>query len=147
MSNCIHGKPLNEHCSDCYAEENAPATAADWPMRYDIATDTMMPVSQKDWNEVMDFVHKSTQARALLAIPDEESSQTWRFQLAIFPMPMAPAKAFIAEAKAIEPYPALQYKGETYFPPVPKTPWIINAVSLEFAAEIVRRWNRVPGQY
>lgn len=126
----------------------APATAPDWPMRYNITTDETVPVTQKDWDEAIDFIHKAIAVKSALAAPDPESSPPWKFQLAVFPNPIRLGEAFIAEAKAIEPYPELRYKGEVYFPSVPKTEWTVPcSISVGFAAELVRRWNRVPGQY
>lgn len=117
-------------------------------MRYDIQTDSTVPVTQEDWDKAMEFIHASLKVKSALAEIDPNSTEAFKFQLAVFPNPMKIEQAFIAEAKAIEPYPGLQYGGETYFPPVPKTEWQIPcSFSLGFAAEIVRRWNRVPGQY
>lgn len=161
MAACIHGKPLSEKCSECDAQASAPEvyhpqkymsngepTPPSHPMRYDIATDETVPVTQADWDEAIDFIHKAIEVKSALAEPDPESSPPWKFQLAVFPNPMRPGEAFVTEAKTIEPYDQLKYKGETYFPPVPKTEWAIpSSISVGFASEIVRRWNRVPGQY
>lgn len=116
--------------------------------RYEISTDEMVEVSQDDWDKAMSFIKAAIQVKASLAEPSPESSEPFKFQLAVFPNPMRPGEAFVAEAKEIEPYEGLHYNSEVYFPPVPKTEWIFSqSVLVDFAAEVVRRWNRVPGQY
>lgn len=117
-------------------------------MRYAIETDSIEPVTQKDWDDLYGFVTSMRKANEALRVPDEQSSPAFKFQLAAYPNLVHLGKVFIAEAKEIEPYEGLRFGGEVHFPPVPKTPWVINsAVDQDFALEIVRRWNRVPGQY
>jgi hypothetical protein len=142
----------DDECAHCANEDMCTWPVGDCkaptrPMRYDIATDSTVPVTQEDWDQLATFVHKMKQANSALSIPDEASSKPFKFQLAAFPNPMHLGYVFIAEAKAIEPYGGLRFGGEDLFPPVPKTPWVIGGVEQEFALEIVRRWNRVPGQY
>lgn len=153
---CIHGISLINNCFDCsqsvremsVEELSAKLVDEPRPMRYDIASDSRVPVTQKDWDEALEYIQATLRVKAALAEPDPESSQSWHFQLAVFPDPRQLEKAYVAEAKAIEAYPGLHYKGEVYFPPVPKTEWCIpQSFSLGFASELVRRWNRVPGQY
>jgi len=117
------------------------------PMRYDIQTDSTVPVTQEDWDQLYNLIFEMKKAQSELTIPDETSSPAFKFQLAVFPNPMNLNSVFIAEAKAIEPYGKLRFGGEDLFPPVPKTPWVLSRVEQSFALEIVRRWNRVPGQY
>ena len=118
------------------------------PVRYEISTDEMVPVTQEDWDKLYALICKMREAKSALSVPDETSSPAFKFQLAVFPNPMHLGQVFIAEAKAIEPYERLSFGGEVLFPAVPRTPWVINChVEQSFALEIVRRWNRVPGQY
>lgn len=126
---------------------DAPTLVANWPKRYEISTDEMVPVTQEDWDKLYALISSMREAQSALAIPDEQSSPAFKFQLAVFPAPLHLGRAFIAEAKEIEPYGALRFGGENLFPPVPKTPWVIGTIEQDFAIEIVRRWNRVPGQY
>lgn len=149
---CIHQVSLHMTCNDCTAQQLLnkihERIEPEKPMRYDIATDSRVPVTQKDWDQAQAFIQAACKAKSALAEIDPYSSPPWKFQLAVFPNPMRPAEAFIAEAKVIEPYPGLFYKDEQYFPPVPKTEWVIGqSICIGFAAELVRRWNRVPGQY
>lgn len=117
-------------------------------MRYEISTDEMVPVTQEDWDKREALIHEMKKANSALAIPDEQSLSAFKFQLAAFPNIMRKGEVFIAEAKAIEPYERLSFGGEALFPAVPRTPWVINtSIEASFAIEIVRRWNRVPGQY
>ena len=130
------------------SDEKAHETLPPHPVMYDITTDEMRPVTQADWDHVMERLTACRIAQSALAIPDEESSKPWTFQLALYANVMRPGRVWIAEAKNIEPYNLPQFPGETLYPAVPRTPWIIQSdLDLTFACEIARRWNRVPGQY
>lgn len=129
--------------ADSYMDKN-------WPMRYDIETDSRVPVTQQDWDEIHEFVMKMTEARSAFTIPeeDQDTRQAFKFQLALYPNPMQPGKVWLAEAKEIIPYEDAIYRGRALFPVVPKTQFVVGStIELEFAAELARRWNRVPGSY
>jgi hypothetical protein len=119
-----------------------------FPMRYDIATDQRVPVTQEYFDEL------ERKMRLLLTRPEglpvgQAVTIPAGLKLACFPNRMREGQVFIAEAKEIEPY--LDSDGraiidfetsQPYYPPVPKTDWIIHGdVNENFAREIVRRWN------
>lgn len=141
-----------QRCEELYKKEHpfveVAAIFPPHPMRYEISTDEMVPVTQEDWDKREEFLSSLRKINEALKVPDETSSKPFKFQLACYPNLVHLGRVFIAEAKEIKPYPGLRFGGEVYYPPVPETPWVINSgVDQDFALEIVRRWNRVPGQY
>ncbi len=120
----------------------------DRPTIYDIATDSRRPATQADIDEMQRVIVEYSYKREMMMIPQESQGDLakYSFQLALYPNPMRPGEAFIAEAKAISDEGLVQYHGRPLFAPVPETQWIIRgSVNLDFACEIVRRWNRPHG--
>ena len=116
------------------------------PMMYDITNDSRRPVTQQDWDEVMGVIAAFGTKREMLKLPDEDTAKRWDFQLALYPNPMRPGECFVCESKEIPAEPMMTYHGRPLYAPYPKTPWHLpSIIPLEFAIELVRRWNRPHG--
>lgn len=119
-----------------------------YPLIYDIATDSRRPATQADVDEMQRALIEYSFKRAMMMTPTETPTTMakYKFQLALYPNPMRPGEAFVAEAKEISEEPLETYHGRPLYAPVPQTEWIIRgSINLDFACEIVRRWNRPHG--
>lgn len=135
---------MSNTCDHCGHEHCTEGT----PIRYDIATDQKVPITQADWDEIVGFLKSMLKRPEGLPVGESVTIPSG-LKLAAFPNRSRIGQCFIAEAKEIESYKdsdgRVLISWETqqpYYPPVPDTKWLIHGdVNADFAAEIVRRWN------
>lgn len=113
---------------------------------YDIATDSLRPATQEDWDRLSKFAQDvgraRTRAREIAShSPDGED---FNFKLACYVNPMRLDGLFVAEDKEIEPFKDIKgLDGSLRYPTTPMTRWLIpGQLEPMFAEEIVRRWNK-----
>ena len=107
--------------------------------RYDIKTDGIVPVTQKDWDDLERFLSTCGTANRPEA-PAKAKPETFNFRLAAYVNPMRNDGLFVAEEK--ETQPVKSPMGGFYYHPTPETPWKFwQQTHPDFAREVVRRWN------
>jgi hypothetical protein len=109
---------------------------------YDPAIDERRPVTQKDIDDLQQFVI-SVQLRSQPIENTPMPVEGYSFDLACYPNRMRDDGYFVAEKKPIEAYEGLSgIDGKPVYPSVPKTPWTLRSqLPCDFAHELVRRWN------
>lgn len=108
---------------------------------YDIATDSLRDITQKDWDDVQVFLN--TLGRLQEKLKEADKRKDMDFRLATFVNPMRTDGLFVAEDIPIEPYPGVsRFDGKPIYPACPKTKFSLgHQVEPDFARELVRRWN------
>ena len=110
---------------------------------YDINTDSYREATQED----IDLMEKFISAVAVRSQPLENTQpppEGFTFRLACYPNRMRDDGLYVGEEKEIEPYEGLTdpRTGGPVYPSVPQTPWTLkHQLPVEFAKELVRRWN------
>lgn len=129
-------------------DKNPMILALQRPKRYDIITDTFVPVDQKWVDEVCNWIQEIGLAAGAMQVHSARSDVPMGMRLAIFPNRMRNDGCYVAEDKPIEAYPGVRrMDGSPAYPSTPKTAFCIpNQLPWAFAAEIVRRWNLVADQ-
>jgi hypothetical protein len=108
---------------------------------YDVCTDENRPATQADIDQMQRHI-ASLSAWVSWDI-DTACDQDYGFKLAVYPSRGRPDLVYVAEDKAIEPYPGIKdVMGRSCYPDVPRTKFSLRSgLAPGFAAEIVRRWN------
>lgn len=109
---------------------------------YDLTTDTHRPVTQEDVDQMVEILAQLSRIHPPLPVPPQGPFE-FTFRLAIYQNPMRSDGVFVAEDKPRLPYEGVTgTRGERLYPATPQTPYALGRqVDVEFARELVRRWN------
>jgi len=112
---------------------------------YDIQTDTMKEVTQKDLDQILDGLAAMARQREGHKEPMPPNPDFAAVKLATYINPHRSDGLFVAEDKPIEAYDGIKsWDGRALYPAVPRTAFCLGSqVEPSFAREIVRRWNIV----
>ena len=118
--------------------------------RYDIASDSLVEVTQADWDELEQRIE--TLAKFAITPPEQRraahnqfySEKEFDCKLRTYPNPVISKDlVFVAEDRGIEPYKDISgLDGKPMYPTVPqKGLFFPHAIACNLAEEIVKRWN------
>lgn len=107
---------------------------------YDASRDERRPATQQDIDELQDYVFKFSKQPER---DEEPAKENLDFKLACFINRQRADSAFVSEDKKIEPYKGVtNTDGSLCYPSIPKTKYCVPmGMSIDFAREIVKRWN------